>query len=122
MKYLIICIAFFLAACSKKSDKGIRGMYAGFSTNEYGSIEDTLIVVKANSGEGIYQIYKHTGLIKIVDGKKLPKGLSTETWTLEFDLDKQTLFELKAGKTLIWNSSKETLQLGRVEYKKIANL
>ncbi len=121
MKYTIICMLFIIAACSNsKNESSLSGTYVGFTENEYGKINDTLILTKANSGEGMYQITKHAGLIKIVDGKQLPKELNTETWTLEYNADKQTLFELKEGRTFIWNSGTQSLQSGSTTYKKIA--
>ena len=121
MKYTIICMLFIIAACSNsKNESSLSGTYVGFTENEYGKINDTLILTKANSGEGMYQITKHAGLIKIVDGKQLPKELNTETWTLEYNADKQTLFEQKEGRTLIWNSGTQSLQSGSTTYKKIA--
>lgn len=122
MKYTMICMLFIIAACSNsKNESSLSGTYVGFTENEYGKTDDTLFLTKANSGEGMYQITKHAGLIKIVDGKQLPKELNTETWTLEYNADKQTLFELKEGRTLIWNSGTQSLLLGSTQYKKIAS-
>ena len=122
MKYIIICMLFFIAACSNsKTESSLSGTYVGFTENEYGKTDDTLILTKANGGEGMYQITKHAGLIKIVGGKQLPKEVNTETWTLEYNADKQTLFELKEGRTLIWNSGTQSLLLGSTQYKKIAS-
>ncbi len=122
MKYTIICLLFFIAACNTtQTESGLAGTYTSFHEHEYGKTDDTLIVTKANSGEGIYQISRHAGVIKIMDGKQFPKEIITETWTLEYDASKQTLFELKKGKTLIWNSSTQSLQSGDINYKKISN-
>lgn len=122
MKYTIICMLFFIAACNNsKTESSLSGIYVGFTENEYGKTDDTLILTKANSGEGMYQISKHAGLIKIIDGKQMPKEVNIETWTLEYNAGKQTLFELKEGRTLIWNSGTQSLLLGSTQYKKIVS-
>lgn len=122
MKYTIIFILLFFTACnSNHTESGLTGTYTSFHEHEYGKTEDTLFVTKANSGNGIYQISRHAGLIKIFDGKQLPKKIITEIWALEYDADKQTLVELKKGKMLIWNRGTQSLQSGDINYKKIAN-
>lgn len=122
MKYLIICVLFFIAACNiTQTERGLTGTYISFHEHEYGKTDDTLVLTKANSGQDIYQISRHAGVIKIMDGKQLPKLLITETWTLEYNPVKQTLFELKKGKTLIWNSGTQSLQSGDINYKKISS-
>ena len=122
MKYLILSILIFAAACNSKTDEhALDGVFTTAYENEFSKGDDTLIVNKANTGEGIYQISRRIGVVKMLDGKEFPKEVISETWTLEYDPNKQTLFDLKKGKTVIWNSGKLTLQLGNREYKKVGN-
>ena len=121
MKYFIICMLIIIAGCSdQKPENSLNGTYVGYAETEYGKMEDTLFVTKANEGGYIFQIEKHTGGIKKLEGKEFPKELIIETWTLEFDPVKQTLFELKGGKTLVWNNENKTLQLGEESFRQIA--
>ena len=122
MKYTIISLLLFITACNNSlTQTELNGIYTTSYNNEFGKGNDTLSVTKANDGEGIYQISKHLGVVKKLDGKEFPRELITETWTLEYDAAKQTLFELKTGKTLIWNSANKTIQLGNTLYKRIAD-
>ena len=122
MKYTIICMLLFIAGCNiTQTESRLTGTYTSFHEHEFGKTDDTLIVTNANSGEGIYQISRHAGLIKILDGKQLPKELNIETWTLEYNPDKQILFDLQKGRTLVWNRGTQSIQWGNIEYKKIAN-
>jgi hypothetical protein len=121
MKYFILSMLIFLGACNSKTESpGPDGVFTTAYENEFGKGNDTLTVRKVNTGEGIYQLSRHIGVIKTLDGKEFPKEVKLETWTLEYDPNKQTLFDLKSGKTVIWNSGKLTLQLGNREYKKVA--
>ena len=122
MKYAIICLLFFISACDNTgTESGLTGTYTSYHEHEFGKTDDTLIVIKPNSGKGIYQISRHAGVIKLLDGRQFPKELVTETWNLEYDPVKQTLFELKEGRTLIWNSGTQSLRWGNTDFKKIAN-
>jgi hypothetical protein len=122
MKYSIICGLFFIAACNNSQIiNELKGIYTTSYNNEFGEGKDTLSVTKANDGKAIYQIVKHLGVVKKLEGKEFPRELITETWTLEYDGAKQTFFELRTGKTLIWNSSNKTIQLGNTLYKKISD-
>lgn len=121
MKYTIICMLVFIAACNSYQPKDdLSGVYTASYEHEFGKTDDTLTVTKTNNTDKMYQIERHSGLIKKLDGKEFPKELVTATWTLEYNADKQTLFEQKEGRTLIWNSGTQSLQSGSTTYKKIA--
>lgn len=123
MKYFIISIFIFAVSCnSPKNDTAITGVYTASYEHEFGKTDDTLTVSKTNDGNEVYKISRHSGLIKKMDGKEFPKEIQVETWTLEYNADKQTLKELRQGKILIWDSNRLTLQLGERKYKKISEL
>jgi hypothetical protein len=123
MKYFMICFLFFVAACSSSNNNSaLDGVYTASFEHEFAKTEDTLILKKANDGNGVYQITRHSGVIKKLDGKVFPKEILTDTWTLEYNADKQTLTELKEGKILVWDSNRLTLQFGATAYKKISGL
>jgi hypothetical protein len=123
MKYLIICLLFFEAACSGSTNNTVLdGVYIASFEHEFAKTDDTLILKKANDGNGVYQITRHSGVIKKLDGKIFPKEILTDTWTLDYNTDKQILTELKGGKTFIWDSNRLTLQFGETTYKKISGL
>ena len=123
MKYLIICLLLFVAACSGSNNNvDLDGVYTASFGHEFAKTEDTLIVKKANDGNGVYQITRHSGVIKTMDGKIFPKEILTDTWTSEYNADKHILTELKDGKMFIWDSNKLTLQFGETTYKKISGL
>lgn len=120
MKLTIIGMLIFIAGCKNLQPKNdLNGVYAVSSETEFGKMDDTLIVSKANKGEGIFQIARRAGVVKMLDGKEFPKEIVTETWTLEYDPVKQTLFELKGGKTLIWNGDNRTLQWGDRQFRQV---
>ena len=121
MKYVFICTLFFLIACNDvQSTDDLTGVYTAFYEHEFGKTDDTLTVTKSNNSNKMYQIERHSGLIKKMDGQEFPKELVTETWALEYDSDKKTLTELKQGKTLVWNNGTLSLQLGNRQYLRIA--
>ena len=123
MKYLIIWALIFVAACSgSNNNPDLDGIYTASFGHEFAQTEDTLIVKKANDGNGVYQITRHSGVIKTMDGKIFPKEILTDTWTLEYNAGKHILTELKNGKTFIWDSNKLTLQFGETTYRKISGL
>ena len=123
MKYLIICLLFFVVACTgSNNNTGLDGVYTASFEHEFAKTDDTLILKKANDGNGVYQITRHSGVIKKLDGKIFPKEILTDIWTLDYNTDKQILTELKGGKTFIWDSNRLTLQFGETTYKKISGL
>ena len=121
MKYFLISMLIIITSCNdQQSENSMVGTYIGYAETDYGKMYDTLFIRKTNNSGYIFQIEKHTGGIKKWEGKEFPKELITETWTLEFDPVKKTLFELKGGKTLIWNDENRTLQLGDELFKQVA--
>ena len=123
MKYLIICLLFFVAAFTgSNNNTGLDGVYTASFEHEFAKTDDTLILKKANDWNGVYQITRHSGVIKKLDGKIFPKEILNDTWTLDYNADKQILTELKGGKTFIWDSNRLTLQFGETTYKKISGL
>lgn len=123
MKYIIFCLLLLAAACTgAKTDTALDGVYTASFEHEFGKNTDTLILKKANDGNGVYQITRHTGLIKKMDGKEFPKEVLTSTWILNYNPDTKTLTEQKEGKILVWDSNRLTLQLGERSYKKISDL
>jgi hypothetical protein len=119
MKYIIIgMLIFFIRCTDHKNDNLLVGAYAGSFEHEYGKNYDTLFLNKANDGNSIYQINRHTGFIKKEGGKMLPKQLLIESWLLELDESKHILTELKHGKIIIWNGN-TILRLGDVKYQRI---
>jgi hypothetical protein len=123
MKYLIFCFILLATGCnSSKNDSALEGVYTASYEHEFGKNTDTLILKKANDGNGVYQITRHTGLIKKLDGKEFPKEILIKNWVLDYNSDKQILTEQKEGKILVWDSDRWTLQLGDRSYKKIRNL
>lgn len=122
MKYFLICLVLFIASCNiNKNESALPGVYVASYEHEFGKTDDTLTLTKASDGDDLYKIARHSGVIKKLDGKRFPKELLTEAWTLEYDGGKQTLTDLKMGKTLVWESNRLTLQLGNRVYKKIGN-
>lgn len=122
MKYLFISILIVVAACNNtKDDQQIDGTYAGHFEHEYGINDDTLILRKLNE-KSMFELTRKTGTIRKLDGKVFPKEWHTENWRLDYNPEKQTFFELRYGKTLIWNKAESTIQLGNTKYKKINGL
>lgn len=123
MKYIIFFFILLTIACnSPKNDTALVGVYTASYEHEFGRSTDTLILKKANDGNGVYQITRHTGLIKKLDGKEFPKEVLIKNWVLDYNADKQILTEQKEGKILVWDSNRLTLQLGDRSYKKISDL
>ena len=123
MKYLILYFSLLATACnSSRNDTALEGVYAASYEHEFGRNTDTLILKKANDGNGVYQVTRHTGLIKKLDGKEFPKEVLIKNWVLDYNAEKQILTEQKEGKILVWDSNRLTLQLGDRSYKKISDL
>lgn len=121
MKYILICMLIIITGCKdQQSANSLNGIYTSFAETEYGRMQDTLFVHKANTSENIFQIERHSAIIKKWEGKEFPEELIKETWTLEFNPVKKTLFELKGGKTLVWNDENKTLHLGDESFSQIA--
>lgn len=119
MKYIIISLLVLITACNEtKTGSDMEGVYTANFEHEFGKNEDTLIVKKIND-KGIYQISRHTGLVRKIDSKEFSKEIKMETWTLEFDPARQTLTELREGKLLIWSNTTHSIRMGKREYKKI---
>ena len=123
MKYLILFFILLSTACnSPKSETELEGVYTASYEHEFGRNTDTLILKRANDGYGVYQVTRHTGLIKKLDGKEFPKEVLIKIWVLDYNADKKILTEQKEGKVLVWDSNRLTLQLGDRSYKKISDL
>lgn len=121
MKYFLICMLIVITSCNdQQSENSLKGTYVAYSETEFANTDDTLIVIEPNKTGKVVQIERHSGITKKLDGKDFPKELEIDTWTLEYDPVKQTLFELKSGKTLIWNDENRTLKLGDKLYRQIA--
>ncbi len=122
MKYFLICLVLFVSSCNtRKNENALPGVYVASYEHEFGKTDDTLKLTKASDGDDLYKIARHSGVIKKLDGRLFPKELLIESWTLEYDAGKQTLTDLRMGKTLLWDSNRLTLQLGNRAYKKIGN-
>jgi hypothetical protein len=122
MKYLLFGCLLFIIACSTSNDnKSLEGVYVGHFEHEYGINDDTLIIKKANDGENIFQLTRHTGTIRKQDGKEFTKKQSLENLVLEYDATTKVLKDLKEGRFLIWDSKNSTLKLGNTQYKKQSN-
>jgi hypothetical protein len=123
MKYTIFCFLLLAAACTaSNNDSSLEGIYTAAYEHEFGRNTDTLILKKANDGNGVYQIIRHTGLIKKMDGKEFPKEVLISTWVLNYNAETKTLTEQREGKTLVWDGNRLTLQLGERFYKKLSDL
>jgi hypothetical protein len=123
MKYFIFSFLSLLYACQdSKNITLLEGVYTASYEHEFGRNTDTLMLTKANNGNNVYQINRHTGLVKKMGAKEFPKEILTNTWILEYNPDKKVLTEQKEGKILVWDDSKLTLQLGNRTYKKTSNL
>ncbi len=124
MSMKIFLVSFFLLTVScnnHKDNSALPGIYRASYEHEFGKTDDTLTLTKANDGNDLYKIARHSGIIKKLDGRRFPKELLTEVWTLEYDAGKQTLTDLRMGKTLLWDSNRLTIQLGQRVYKKIGD-
>ncbi len=121
MKYIFISLLVCVTACNTlQKEADLSGVYITAYQNEFYTGSDTLVVLKANAGKGSYTIERHTGVSKVDDARTDVSKMVIEKWTLEYDPEKQTLFELKEGKTLIWNEPDKTLHLGNRTYRKVA--
>ena len=119
MKYIILGILILLMGChDHKNDNLLVGVYAGSFEQPYGKNEDTLFLNKASDGNEIYQINRHTGCTKKLEGKVLAKQLLIESWLLELDADKHILVELNHGKIIVWDGN-NTLLFGDTKYKRV---
>jgi len=120
MKKSILFYAFLLIiSCNlSSSDNNLEGIYTCKYEHEFAKTEDTLLLTRINESGNYFQIVRHSGGIRYMDGKERPKQIITEKWKLEYDNNKKVLTEMKSGKILIWNPDKQLLILGNREYVK----
>ncbi len=73
MKYSIICILFFIAACNVYRPKNdLSRVYVASYEHEFSKTDDTLTVTKTHNTDKMYQIKRPSWLIKKMDGKEFP--------------------------------------------------
>ena len=119
MKQLFIyCLVFLVSCKSFTGTDNLTGMYTAYHTNEFDKTNDTLIVKEANDGKGIYKISRRASYIRTFDGKHYPKKNINEDYFAKFKEEDKILEELRTGKILIWNSTKQTLLDGNTEFIK----
>lgn len=121
MKYLIAGVVICFAAChAETKEADLTGQYVTNYQNEFYAGGDTLVVSKANKGKDVYTIVRRTGISKDMKADTPPTKIVIDTWTLEYNPEKQTLFELRQGKTLVWDAANKTIQLGNRLYKRVS--
>ena len=118
-KLIFFLFPVFFSCNSITTTKSLEGSYTCQFEHEFAKTEDTLLVKKIN--ENYYQIVRHSGVIKKMDGKESSKEVIVENWKLEFDKNKNILTETKTGKTLIWNPEKQLLIFGNRDYSRVSN-
>ncbi len=119
MKHFIIGVLLFIISCkSHTTTMSLGGIYTASYEHEFGKTNDTLVLSKANDGNNLYKIIRHSGVVKKLQDKEFPKEIITEKWIVKFDPEEHTLTELRTGKVLVWNRQSRSLFLGDREYKK----
>lgn len=119
MKYLIGSLLLIAGCTGGKEPSALPGTYISSFENEFSISEDTFFLTKTQGKSDLYEIEKHAGVVRKKNNEKLPKEVKSENWMLEFDPAKNTLFEKKKGKTLIWDKENQTIQLGKLTYRRI---
>lgn len=109
MKYLLLILLF--VGCHASGPAVVEGTYVGSFEHAFGIVDDTL---RLHQVGGVYQIDRHSGVQRKLDGKVFAKELVEERWTLEYDAGEQVLRELKKGKVVVWDG--EGLVLGKQIY------
>jgi hypothetical protein len=126
MKWFIFYSVIVMLSCNTGSmmhpNALIEGVYTATGENLYWKLDDTLQLTNTGNGNGIYRITRHSGSTMVSGGKQYPKKLSTENWIMQYDIDRQILFELKGDKLLLWNSGDGTILWNGIKYKRTDQL
>ena len=119
MKNVFICIVIFMIGCTTTDkDQDLPGVYTGKFEHEFAKNEDTFIVKKASDGKGVYEITRHTGMRKIMDGKISPKKTIIEDFLVEYNTDSQIMTDLKEGRKFVWDRGSQSILSGKTKYSK----
>lgn len=117
MKYMIISALIAFTACSGNNSQ-LEGIYTTHFEHEYGSNDDTLIVERINE-QGIFQVIRHNGLVRIFHAKVFPKELKTDTWNLVYDDSKNILTDLEGERVIVWDKKRSALLIGKEVYQRV---
>ena len=119
MKQLIVYCLVFLVSCKTfTGTDNLAGMYTAYHEHEFGKTQDTLMVTHANDGDNIYNITRHSGLVRTINGKIFPKKLMVDSYVARYNDKDKILQELRTGKIFIYNSQKQILVLGGTGFMK----
>ena len=120
MKNVFISIVIFMIGCTATNkDQDLPGIYTGKFEHEFAKNEDTFIVKKASDGNGVYEISRHTGMHKKLDGKLASKKTIIEDFMVEYNTNSQILTDLKEGRKFIWDRASRSILSGKTKYSKL---
>jgi hypothetical protein len=126
MKTLIIKIMLlpisFLTACNSKNQRTtefIPGTYVNQAQSGYSIASDTLLLIREEHADNLYQIVRGTGFQRIRNGKLQPKEYKVKTLSGIWDEGKQTLQIIPDGSILVFQPDAQTLTVGSAIYHKL---
>jgi len=126
MKTLIINVMLLpislLLACNSKNQRTVAfipGTYVNQAQSEYSIASDTLLLIRDEHSDNLYQIVRGTGFQRIKDGKMQPKEYKVKTLSGIWDEAKQTLQLTQDGSILVFQPDAQTLTIGTAIYHKL---
>jgi len=87
--------------------------------NGFHAIDDTLILSTPGDAKDACRIDRHTGFVKRLDGRSLPREWKNETWVADWNAGKGTLISENKGRILIMEDDRKILAWGNRRYARI---
>ena len=108
-------------ACSNKQQVRdfIPGTYINQAQSQYSIASDTLLLIRDEHSDNLYQIVRGTGFQRIKDGKLQPKEYKVKTLSGIWDEAKETFQVTQDGSILIFQPGAQTLTVGTAIYHKL---
>ncbi|HEU5365448.1 MAG TPA: hypothetical protein VFU62_07945 [Hanamia sp.] len=119
-----ILIMIILVGCGlTQNNDGVKlfipGTYIRFSTHEFGTEYDTLIIVPLNPSAGYYSIIRRWKYLRVVDDKKMEPEYKIRTTAAIYDSKRHLLQETNTGKIYSIDVTGNCLFSGSIKYRKL---
>jgi hypothetical protein len=120
IKMMLLPISLWMACNNKQQVRDfIPGTYVNQAQSQYSIASDTLLLIRDEHSDNLYQIVRGTGFQRIKEGKLQPKEYKVKTLSGIWDEAKQTLQVTQDGSLLVFQPDAQTLTVGSAIYHKL---
>ena len=120
IKMMLLPISLWMACNNKQQVRDfIPGTYVNQAQSQYSIASDTLLLIRDEHSDNLYQIVRGTGFQRIKEGKLQPKEYKVKTLSGIWDEAKQTLQVTQDGSILVFQPDAQTLTVGSAIYHKL---